>query len=156
MAREPTALLLEAASHYDEINRNDVVSTLNSSERLIATQDMPYRQGMARPQNIAQRQAGDVSGVSSSPPKRKPRHVDISNLTVSSLAVVESLAEALSYIEGLHGKQPFRVSEHLDPDTNAPYLLFDSGDVKIVAQNSHLSNISPETSDLLKLELLDE
>jgi DNA-binding response OmpR family regulator len=155
MAREPTALLLEAASHYDEINRNDVVSTLNTSERLIATQDIAYRQ------DVTQRQAADSPTTSSelssseTPPKRKPRHVDISNLTLSSLAVVESLAEALSYIEGLHGKQPFRVSEHVDPDTNAPYLLFDSGDVKIVSQNSHLSNISPETSELLKLELLD-
>ena len=200
MAREPTALLLEAASHYDEINRNDVVLTLNTSERLIAnqdianqdianqnianqdianqdianqnitnqdianqniaSQDIAYRQqDTAYKQNAFQRQAAANPATSSesseTPPKRKPRHVDISNLTLSSLAVVETLAEALSYIEGLHGKQPFQVSEHVDPDTNAPYLLFDSGDVKIVAQDSHITNISPETSELLKLEFLD-
>jgi DNA-binding response OmpR family regulator len=192
MAREPTALLLEAASHYDEINRNDVVLTLNTSERLIAnqdianqdianqnianqdianqniaSQDIAYRQqdsaysqqNRVYKQNAFQRQAAANPATSSesseTPPKRKPRHVDISNLTLSSLAVVETLAEALSYIEGLHGKQPFQVSEHVDPDTNAPYLLFDSGDVKIVAQDSHITNISPETSELLKLEFLD-
>lgn len=160
MAREPTALLLEAASHYDEINRNHVVSTLNTSERLTANQDSAYKQqNRVYKQDTSQRQAADSPATSSesseTPLKRKPRHVDISNLTLSSLAVVETLAEALSYIEGLHGKQPFRVSEHVDPDTNAPYLLFDSGDVKIVAQNSHITNISPETSELLKLEFLD-
>ena len=191
MAREPTALLLEVASHYDEVNRDDMVAKLNTAERLIANQDMAYQQGTAhqqssehhkiqrhnthkqRTQNQAQNHAKkpqpkqhlpaeqtstpaeQTSTVSVIPAVRKPRHVDISNLTLSSLAVVESLAEALSYIEGLHGKQSFRVSEHIDPDTQAPYLLFDSGDVKIVAQKSRLHNISTETSELLKLELLD-
>lgn len=193
MAREPTALLLEAASHYDEINRNDVVSTLTTSERLIADQDEVYRDEVYRDevyrQDVGQRQTlrgkqtlstqptapsqptaspqdtpQNAQNVTTQPisqqttrqtTQRKPRHIDISNLTLSSLAVVDSLTDALSYIEGLHGKQPFRVSEHIDPDTNAPYLLFDSGDVKIVAQRSQLSSISAEISDVLRLELIE-
>jgi DNA-binding response OmpR family regulator len=180
MAREPTALLLEAASHYDENNRNNALSTLTTSERLIADQDQDVAYRQAYGQDITQRQTLDAPAAAatvaatatkqdpqkysqkdphSAPvaptPKRKPRQVDISNLTLSSLAVVEGLADALGYIEGLHGKQVFQVSEHIDPDTKAPYLLFDSGDVKIVAQCSQLSSLSPETADLLRLELLD-
>jgi hypothetical protein len=70
--------------------------------------------------------------------------------------VVDKLAEAFTYIRGLRGRYEFLVSEHVDPETNAPYLLFDSGDIKIVSQNSSLESISDELANELRLELLLE
>ncbi|MEM7735152.1 MAG: response regulator [Deinococcota bacterium] len=158
LAHDPTALLLEAASHYDEMSRREAVTTFSPRPVQVATKtNEPSSESDVSQLGATSSQDNATNSKSTGRKrKRKPRRVDISNLTLSSLAVVDKLAEAFTYIRGLRGRYEFLVSEHVDPETNAPYLLFDSGDIKIVSQNSSLEAISDELATELRLELLLE
>jgi DNA-binding response OmpR family regulator len=154
LAHDPTALLLGAASHYDELSRREAVTSFSPNSTQGNTKLNPTTSEDVTVSTTTSKHIQTTNEPTRS--KRKPRRVDISNLTLSSLAVVDKLSEAYTYIRGLRGRYEFLVSEHVDPETNAPYLLFDSGDIKIVSQNSSLESISDELANELRLELLLE